>query len=100
MSRTLAIEINTAVRGPLARVGGGHSQRQETRSGSSGRANKLGRSNLRSAGPVTLAVPGAAAGAENNMATPRVPFLLIWREGGEMRGLVAADTRRGQSPLA
>src|SRR5687768_13091358 len=99
MSRTLAFKINAAVRGPLSRVGCGHSQRQETRSGSSGRAKKLGRANLRSAGPVTLAVPGASAGAENNMPTPRVPFLPIWREGGEMGG-GGVEMRRGQWPLA
>src|SRR5688572_6502475 len=73
-SRSLTFLQNMAVRGPLTRVGDGHSQRQDSRSGSSGRANELGRANLRSAGPVTLTEPGAAVGAENSTGGGGLPF--------------------------
>src|SRR5688572_17828870 len=70
-----------AVRGPLTGVGDGHSQRQDSRSGSSGRANELGRANLRSAGPVTLTAPGAGSARRIARGARVFHFRLVAKPG-------------------
>ena len=88
------------VRGPLTRVGAGHSQRQDSRSGSSGRANELGRANLRSAGPVTLTEPGQRSA--RRIARGTGASISAWSQKRGIPLVLDGEVplARGQSPWA